>query len=477
MIRICKFFVFMALLLVLLNVAHAASFEVKVAPVKDRIVVDEVAEFEITITNNLDRGEEFTIKKAGYPFWDVYTKPLQNPITLEVPAQSNSSMRLFVDPLYITSVDTYTLDIGIVQGTTGQEQKVPVTIGIMSTEPLIGGYIPTVLATTGISPEKIDPREQFTIKAVLNNQNPIDYSNLTIKFDSSLFKEEVNTALGPREDKTIEISKKLDDATPPQKDRLVVAVFKDERMIVSPIIHEFEIKEYEIRETLPKEHSFLKIRRGIRVMSNNPDYHGKIKIEVKPIRNLFLTTHPRAVIERDENKQYLTWDVRLDKDKVMVVYTTENYRLIVIIFSAMVAAVGLYFIFRSPIVVKKGIANVGMHEGGISEAKVVVRVKNRSAKQLTDIEVMDNVPHIAHVEKEFSIGSMQPHAILQHPKRGIAIKWVLETLEPGDERVLSYKMRSRLPVLGEFSLPTATARAKVGNRIVISNSNRISIGG
>ena len=84
---------------------------------------------------------------------------------------------------------------------------------------------------------------------------------------------------------------------------------------------------------------------------------------------------------------------------------------------------------------------------------------------------------IAHVEKELSIGSMQPHAILQHPKRGVMIKWNIEALEAGDERVLSYKMISRLPILGEFNLPSATARAKVGNRVVISNSNRVSIGG
>ena len=142
-----------------------------------------------------------------------------------------------------------------------------------------------------------------------------------------------------------------------------------------------------------------------------------------------------------------------------------------------IVAVVLYFLFRSPIIVRKGIANVVMSEGGISEAKIVVRVKNRSSKQVSNIEVIDNVPHIAHVEKELSIGSMQPHAVMQHPKRGVVIKWNIEAIEPGDERVLSYKMKSRLAILGEFNLPAATARCKVGEKVVISNSNRVSIGG
>lgn len=463
--------------ILMLKIAYAASFDVKVTSIKDKIVVDEVAEFNVTVQNNLDTDEEFTIKKAGYPFWDMYIKPLQNPITLKVPAQGSSSIKLFVDPLYITSVDTYTLDVGVVLDRTGEEQKVPITVGIKSTEPLIGGYIPTILTSTSISPEKIDPREEITIKIVLNNQNVLDYHNLTIKIESNLFKDELYVPLGPKEDKTIEVTKRLDAMTPPQQDRLVVAIFKDNRLIVSPIVKDFEIKEYVTQKEIPKEQSFLKIRKGIKVTSNNHQYKGVVKIETAPIKSLLVTTYPRAETIKENGKQYLVWQIELGKDNTMSVYTTENYRPIVVIVVLAIAAVVLYFLFRSPIVVRKGIANVGMSEGGVSEAKVVVRVKNRSAKQITNIEVTDNVPHIAHVEKELSIGSMQPHAVLQHPKKGLMIKWIIETLEAGDERVLSYRMKSRLSILGEFNLPVATARTKVGNKVVISNSNRISVGG
>ena len=475
--KLTKLFVLISVFLLLLNFAYAAPFDVKVAAINDKIVVNEVAEFDIAVQNNLDSDEEFTIKKAGYPFWDMYTKPLQNPITIKVPALSSSSIRLFVDPLYITSVDTYTLEVGVVLGRTGEEQKVPITVGIKSTEPLIGGYIPTVLTSTSISPEKIDPRDEFQIRIVLNNQNVLDYPNLTIRIESNLFRDELHVPLGPKEDKVVEVAKKLDAMAPPQEDRLVIAIFKEQRMIVSPIVKEFEVKEYLRQEELPKEQSFLKIRRGIKVISNNPGYKGVVKIETTPIKSLLLTTYPRAETIKENDKQYLVWQIELGKDNAMSVYATENYRPIIVIIILAIAAVILYFLFRSPIVVRKGIANIGMSEGGISEAKVVVRVKNRSPAQIANIEVMDNLPHIAHVEKEMSIGSMQPHAVLKHPKRGIIIRWTIETLEPGDERVLSYRMKSRLAILGEFNLPSATARAKVGEKVIISNSNRVSVGG
>lgn len=475
--KITKFLILASVFLLLLNFAHAASFDVMVAPVKDQIVVDDVAEFNISIQNNLKTNEEFTIKKAGYPFWDMYTKPLQNPITLKVPAQSTSMVKLFVDPLYITSVDTYTLDVGVVLQRTGQEQKVPVTVGIKSTEPLIGGYIPTVLSSTSIFPEKIDPRDEFTIRVALNNQNVINYTNLTVKIESAFFKEELHYPLGPKEEKIIELKKRLEPMASPQEDKLVIAIFKDDRMIVNPIVKEFEVREYATQEDTLKEQSFLKIRKGVKAASNNRDYKGVIKIETTPIKNLFLTTSPRAETVKENNKYYLVWQVRLDKDKSMQVYTTENYRPVVVIIALAIAAIALYFLFRSPIVVGKSIANISMSEGGISEAKVVVRVKNRSPKQITNIEVMDSLPGIAHVEKEISIGSMQPHAVLNHPKKGIMIKWAVDALEPGDERVLSYRMKLRLAVLGELNLPAATARAAIGNKVIISNSNRVSVSG
>ncbi|MBI2657467.1 hypothetical protein HYX08_02100 [Candidatus Woesearchaeota archaeon] len=471
--KLNRFFVAVIMFLLLLNAAYA--FDVKANPIKDKIVVDEVAEFEVTISNNFDTDEEFTIKKAGYPFWDMYTKPLQNPITLKVPAMGSSSIKLFVDPLYITSVDTYTLDMGVVLSRTGQEQKVPITIGIKSTEPLIGGYIPTVLTSVDM-PSDIDPRDEFRIKIALNNQNVLDYPNLTIKIESNLFKDEIHIPLGPKEEKNVELSKKLDPMTPPQEDRLIIAIFKEGRLIVSPIVKEFKIREYLTQEELPKEKSFLKIKRSIKVVSNNPDYSGTVKIETTPLKNLLLTSSPRSELTKENGKQYLTWNAELGKDNMMLIYVYENYRPIVVIVILTGVAILLYFLFRSPIVVRKSIANIGMSEGGISEAKVVVRVKNRSPKQIANIEVIDNLPNIAHVEKELSIGSMQPHAILRHPKKGIMIKWNVESLEAGDERVLSYRMKSRLSILGEFNLPAATARCAVGKRTIISNSNRVSVG-
>ncbi len=472
--KINNLLVLIFVFLLVLSSVHAISFDASVVAIKDKIIVDELAEFDIVIENHLDTAEEFTIKKSGYPFWDMYTDPVQNPINVQVPGQGTGKVRLFVDPLYITTVDTYTLDVGISLERTGEEIKVPVEVGIKSTSPLIGGYQPTVLSTVDV-PESIDPRNELKIRINLNNQNVLDYPNLTVKVDSDLFNEIVQTTLGPKEEKIVEVAKKLDPLTPPGEHKVVVAVFRNDRVIVNPSDRTFEVKEYRIEERLPTEKSFLKIREGVKITSNNPDYRGTYRVESSPLKNFFLTTSPKAESIEENGKNYLQWSFRINEDRTVTLYWTENYRPLVVLIIAAISAVILYFVFRSPLVVRKSVASVSMSEGGISEAKVVVRVKNRSAEQITGIEVMDNVPHIADVHRDIEIGSIQPHAILRHPKRGLMIRWNVEALEPGDEKVLSYKMKSRLSILGEFSLQAATARAKVGNKVIISNSNRVSV--
>ncbi len=473
--RLLSIILAMILYVLIINFAYASSFDLKITPIKDKIPVEEVAEFKLTIQNNIDSEEEFIIRKVGYPYWDMYTKPLQNPITLKVPANGSESINIFVDPLYITVVDTYTLPLGVGLERTGEEQKVPISIGIKSIDSLISGYVPTVLASVSISPEDIDPRKETVVKIVLNNQNILDYPDLKITMVSNLFNDEIHTTLAPKEDKVLEFTKKMDHMTVPQQDKLVVAISRDGKIIVNPIIREFKIKSYEIKENLQEQRSFLKVKKGVRILSNDAEYEGTIKLDTNRIKNMFLTSSPSAEIIKEGGKQYLYWKFKVGSDKIFTVETTENYRPIVVVSVLVILSVILYFLLRSPIVLKKSVVNLVLKEGGVSEVKAVVRVKNRSGKKIDNIEVLDFVPGMAYVEKEVTIGSIQPDSLLKHPKKGVTIKWIIENLDAGDERVLSYKIRFGLSVLGEFNLPSAVGRCKVGHRFSISNSNRVGL--
>lgn len=466
-------FVFL-LVLSLASVSAIDNFNVAVVTLENQIIVNETASFRVEVTNYHDRSKEFKLEKVGYPFWDMFTDPLQNPITIDVPPESTRSFTLLVRPLHITSVDTYNLDPQVLDIATGKRQSAPLTIGIKSTAPLIGGYVPTV--TTFLDfPEVIDPRKPVKLTLNLNNQNILDYPDLEVRVSSNLIGGEYHYTLGPKEDKTIEIPFELNPETPPQNDRLVLALFREDRAIINPIVKDFTIEEYFVKTEEEPFQSLLRTERTITLKSNNPQYQGLLEVETDFFTNLFTSTFPKATFNVQEDRKILVWDVDLNDNNEMSVRIVENFRPLVIIAIVILIMIGLYFVFRSPIIVRKEITSTVTKEGGITDLKVLLRVKNRGKAILNEIEVADVVPKIAQVEKHVDIGTMKPEKITKHPRKGMIIKWTVKELEPSESIVLSYHMKSKLSILGEFSLPSATARVRHKKSYIITNSNRVSV--
>ena len=465
--------------LLFISTTSAYSFDVHVTPIKDHISIDEKAIFNVTIINLLDTEEEFRIRNFDYPIWDINTRPISNPIVVSIKPKSNSTIQIFVNSLQsiMTPVGTYSVNARVDLDSKKENFDIPLTVAIKSTEALIGGYIPNIKTAIDV-PAQISPKEALIVKISLKNLNPISYFNLTVRVSSKFINKELYTNLSPPGEGTITavdsekiftIEQKLEPLLNHQQDKIYVDVFFGKRKIDS------QFAEYEIMEYLDKqEHTeklLLKSKKTIKAVSNNPNYGGSLKSETSLFKNLFTSTNPPAELVKEGDKYFYAWQIDFDGKTNLEVSITENYRPLVIIAAFIAALIVIYFLFRSPLVVNKGVTHIGRMEGGISDLKVVIKVKNRSKKQLSDIEVSDTIPIIAEVEKDLSIGSMQPAKLLRHHK-GVIIKWSIETLDGGDERVLSYKFKSRLAILGEFSLPSANAKCRYGNRHVISNSNR-----
>src|SRR3989338_11678390 len=185
-----KFIVLVLVFSACISIANAASFEATAVP------IDEFAKFRIDIKNGLkENKDEYRIYTLDFPIWDVRTEPLINPITLELGPGGEGSVEIVVDPLKIKDIGTYQINVNVKSRATGQLVSVPLKVTILSTSSLIQGYVPTIV--TGVdAPEMIDPRNEISIKISLNNQNIIDYPELTIKLESTIIKETISTKLG-----------------------------------------------------------------------------------------------------------------------------------------------------------------------------------------------------------------------------------------------------------------------------------------
>lgn len=478
MYRIKKiYFLSLLILIIFISSVYAINFEVNATPIKNKIAIEEEAKFKLEVKNDLNKWQTFRIHTLDYPTWDVHTMPILNPILLDVGPNSKNSIELVVDPLDIKNIITgaHFVNVRVVSKTTNEALGIPLKVIVTSREGLIEGYVPTIITNINI-PKQIDPRKEIPIKITLNNQNIINYSDLVIKIDSNLIKDTINYELGRKEEKTLTLTKKLDPLTEPQKDNVVVTILKGERVVVDPITVPIEIIEYISKEEVDVRKKFLKTIKDIAVYSNNEGYDKEIKIETSFFKVLFTSTKPKARILKEDNKRYFVWDVKLDKNNSMKISIIESYRILLFVVILAVILVCVYYYYRSPLTINKEAANVKKREGGISSLKVILRVKNRSNKKIENIELREVVPTIADVEKDLSIGTLKPAKILKHEHRGSIIKWDLEKLGVGEERVLSYTIRAKLPILGALSLPAATAKFKCDNKEVKANSNRLSVG-
>lgn len=471
-----KHLLFLLILVIYISSVHAIGFEVNAVPIKNKITISEVAKFKVEVTNSLNKEQTFRIYSLAYPTWDIYTEPIINPILLDVAPGSKNSVELIVNPLTKRNIieGPHVVSLKVRSKTTNEALSVPLKISVTSTSSLIEGYVPTIITKVKI-PKKIDPREEIPIEIILDNQNIIDYPDLRVEINSNLIKDSIDSALGPKETKTLPLTKKLDSFTAPQKDNFEVRVLKGDRVLVNSIVTPIEIIEYSEKGEADIKKRFLKTEKSTIFYSNDKDYSGELKIEISFFKSLLSSTKPKAEILKEGDKRYFVWDIKLDENNSMTVTIIENYRTLFVVIALLILLVVLYFVYRSPLVIRKESKDVKKKEGGIFSLKVVLHVKNRSSKSIKNIELKEALPDIAELEKDISIGTLKPTKLLRHEKKGYIIKWDIDNLEVGEERVLSYKLRARLPVLGDLNLPVTTAKFRYNNKDMKANSNRESV--
>ena len=459
-------------LLLMVSAVYAVDFSVLASPVTDKIDLSESAKFTLSITND-GASREFKIRSMAHPYWEVYTEPFMNPITLEVDQGETKSIDIFVRPVHVSIVDTYQVNLKVEADSGNQDLNVPLKIGIKSSALLIEGYVPTVTVDLDMQ-KQIDPRKDINIRLNLDNQNPLDYPTLKIIFESNLIKDEIVKTLGPNEEKTIELKKNIDPLTPPQGDALIITLIRENRTI-ERVVTKIEIEEYiEKSESIDK--GFLKQIKKITLLSNNPNYKGQVKAKVNIIDSLFSSSKPRAKLVTEKDGSYLTWDVIFDGKNKIEIYTTESYRIVLFILVLLAVAGIMYIQLRSPLILTKSSTDVKISEGGISEIHVRINIKNREKEKVESLNVSDAVPSIVDIERGALIGTIQPTKILKHDKKGWVIRWEIGSLEPNEERVITYKLKSKLSILGELKLPAATATYNFKGKGEIAMSNILMVG-
>ncbi len=456
-------------------------FSVSINAINKSITLDGQAIFELTISNPNNYADKFRISTSDVE-WSVQSDPLYYYFSgVDIPAFSSQEVRLFFKPnaAFPPGLRILNLDISSVNGE--QSQTLPVYVNIRSNHQLLQEYLAAVSRIVDI-PSQIDPRKEFEIDVNLINRNPKNISRLRVVLSSvstALIRKEIVTNLEPLESKTVSTKVQLDPLAPPTNDTLKVVLFVGNQPLEPTIFEKFAVISYsEIKPVKSEKRGSLLKWVNETVYVNDGNVRSTVVIESRSsfFKSLFTKSEPRSYSISRGGNSYEAWELSLGPQEQVTITQVESYRSFFYLLLAALVFLGLYRFFQSPVRLIKEASAISYKEGGISELKVILRIKNRSSVPYVRLTVMDRVPMIAEVEHD-SMGTLKPATIFNSAgNKGSVVKWELESLDRNEERILAYKVRSKLSILGTFVLPKGSLRFYTEKNVkFVTHSNTVTI--
>jgi len=458
---------FILVLLILPTLALASQIDIE--PIKNAITLTETALFKISITNNAEEKQRYSLF-SFVQGWDIEPFPLKDKI-IEVYPGNTKSTTIKAKPLEAFGAGLYNLALNI-ESDTGEKHLINLAIYINPDKPM--GYLPTIKVSIGMD-EKINPQEPQSIRIFLQNKNPLDLKDLVIRLQSDLpeFNKETSIHLPSLGKKNIEFTVTPDSYQSPGKYFLFFS-FEKNGDIIKVVPREIEV----LTLTLPfemninEEKSFLKTTYNILVKNTgNVKNTQSVTFPVSFWGNLF--TYSNAETVKKDGQRYLSWEATLAPKETINVIAAKNYRYPFYIIFIILVLVAVYLYLRSPISLVKTVTRA-KKDATLSELKITLNLKNITKKPIKNVEVIDLVPGIADIEKSLELGTLTPQEV-KHTKKGTLVKWKISEIDPQEHRLITYKIKSKLKILGALKLPRAKACFGPGKKKKVAYSNAFKI--
>ena len=359
-----------------------------------------------------------------------------------------------------------------IQSDQGESYDEALKIYLKPSEPR--DYLPAIKAVVDMV-DKVDPREPLSIKLFLENRNPLDLTGLKIILQAGIpeFEKELSVDLSPLQKKTVEFSIVPNPYQQP-KEYALFFVFErngetvkiiEQKMEIISLMPPFEVMSDE-------ETKYLKTSKILTVKNlGNVRNTQTVKEPVSLWSALFTGSDGKML--REEEQRYLTWEMSLGPGESVEIPVTVNYRIIAYVLAALLLFAGFYFYVQSPISIQKtAITSRSNEDGTLSEVKITLELRNHSKKLIKEVLVTDLVPSIANIDRGLELGTLKPQEI-KHAKEGTKVVWSLAELDGHEQRLITYKIKAKLNILGTFSLPRATVefKRKKGSRLSKAYSN------
>jgi len=455
--------IYLLIFICLLSSVYAAEgLKIDINALEDKIEAGGTGQFVLTI-NNL-RTREQLVRVSADPFSVTPFSPVVDLITID-PAQfyvpAFGSKEIAVNIKYLKDIEadkTYYAYVNV-QSLSNPDiyEKVELPIFLISSKETIDVQMNL--------PDEVIPGINMPFAVTFKNRANKDFENLDIFVTSPVFSDKTKLNLKAHETISTNLNFNMLASTEPGSYNLNIRVF-DGSDLKGIGVGKFTIVENpNLQEKKISEKGFLKTVTILSVSNEGNSEMGKRVKYDAPFFRLFTSTDPKATLE---NKEYI-WDITVKPGEIVEIKIIKSYRILFAIIILIGSIVALFYYWKKKsVIITKKLFKVREEENR-SELKILLHITNNTNNPIHNLKVIDFLPNLIKPLEDFA--TIKPEK-MQRGSSGLRAVWNIPVLEPGEERIISYKVESKLPVVGAMSLPSVTAQYRGSKDKVITVSSR-----
>jgi hypothetical protein len=454
--------------------ALAQKVEIITSATNVIVYTNEVQTIDVTIKNMQTESDIFSLSVSPSPIPGVNAN--LEKYAVEINANSTTTVKLYfsaaIDAPELISAFTITAR-SITNEDVTSSKSVYLRV-IRKTD--------VYISDLKLSKYALNPEETLTIDVQLTSvsEKPSGLYTLQtiIKKDDSIVQrfDETVVGLGPKLSKTVSNSYFVKKYETPGT-YAVDAILKDSlNNMVSAMSSKFKVNEV---SKLPTEYTakttdigFLSVTTTIMIKNEGnvptPTFYVTESIPTFA-EKLFVPEIEPTSSKKSDNRIVYSWLVpSLQPGQQVTIRYKFSLLAVWLAILAIIAIVYLaYRLTFAPTIVKKH-----RHKGEITRDKEILislDVRNRTIREIKDVIVKDRVPSIAKVVDKFD--TLKPK--IKVTDAGTELYWKFDSLKPREERILTYRIKPVVDVMGALKLPHAVIRytdQKKEKKVVSSKS-------
>lgn len=309
--------------------------------------------------------------------------------------------------------------------------------------------------------------ESKTLNLYVHNRVNFNFENVSVVFTSPFFNFERIFTLGPnqRNDFTVTLNKE-------DFKKLMAGYYTFEADIKAKGVEgtvegTLKFSEKDILTTNKKTYGFI-INTNVIEKTNEGNVVATTETVIKKniVSRLFTHFSPEPnTVEREGFTVYYTSLSEIPPGEDLTITVKTNWLLpLLIVLLVVLVVVLVKNTSNRNIILKKKVSFVNA-KGGEFALKVMILVEAKN--HIERVTVIDRLPFLTKVHERF--GGEQPSRIDEKNKR---MEWNFERMQPGERRVFSYIIYSKIGVLGKFALPPVTAVYEREGKVKEAQSNQ-----